>query len=640
MARDGSTVVNEHKSPAGKHVPPLTPGERTLIAKFEELGEGWVVFVRPHLDGDRPSIAILHPEHGAMLWDVREWHVASMRRDAERLITGDERVVLDPIRRLNAVRHRLSQAYVPSWAEAMDTAGNHLFGIVRAGLYLPLATRDDITRLGWSGLREVAVGGDEMPSVGLGRLVPNLNHSVDITADWHEALRDAFSEYHPPSFGGLRSSTRQRELIEREHRPGWWGINGIAGSGKSLVMARRATAMAAVGHRVLLVTYNVTLANYCRALVQDAPDGFVSEMVTVQHFHGLGAAYLRSINVVGPRPGGVPDDEEPDPEEAPDAALQHHYDVVWPAALFAALSARGRPADFVFDTVLVDEAQDFNPAFLDVLQRFGSPGAEFTLAFDTAQRLYSRSNGLDRVDRRRVSRLDRTWRLSPRLADIATALGIAMKVDAPPIVVDEEAIGLFDATNASWVTVDSDAAALVAVRDLLRAWRAELGHRPDSVAVLVRSNEIGVALVEFLASSDIETNHVLPVFNPGQRPTRRQRQDRSRRYKKAFTPHDQRTKVSTIHSYKGWDAERIIFVQPGFDTSDLSSAAIYVAFTRPHTTLAIISDRDLREVRGLFDTHAVDPNPPDLRRAAELLDAAKRQVKKAVTRAPRQMTLH
>lgn len=632
-------MASEEKTTSRARVPPLSPGERTLIARFGELGAGWLVFVRPHLDGDRPSVALLHPENGAMIWDVREWHVPSMKREGDRLIAGDRRDVLDPIDRLTAVRRRLYQDYVPGWAEALDD-DNRLYGIVRAGLYLPGATRADLTRLGWSGLPEVVISGEEMRTAALGWLVPNIDRAVDIIDDWHDALLRTFADYHPPTFGAVRASTRQRELIEREHRSGWWGVNGIAGSGKSLVLARRATAMAARGHRVLLVTYNVTLANYCRALVEDAPDAFVTEMVTVRHFHGLAAAYLSSVNVVGPRPVGGPDDEDPDPGEASDARLQHHYDVAWPVAVESALATEGRPAQFVFDTVLVDEAQDFNPAFLDVLARFGSPDAEFTLAFDTAQRLYSRADGLHRLDRRRISKLDRTWRLSPRLADIATALGIAMKVGAPPIVVDEEAATLFDtSTTALWVTVDSDVAALVAVRDLLAAWRTEPGHRPDSVAVLVRSNEIGVALVELLASSDIETNHVLPVFNPAQRPTRRQRQDRSRCYKKSFTPHDQRTKVSTVHSYKGWDAERVVFVQPRFDLNRLSSTAIYVAFTRPHTTLAIVSDRDLPGVRVLFDTHPVEPDPVDLKRAAELLEAAKIQVQRAVSRPSRQVGL-
>ena len=56
----------------------------------------------------------------------------------------------------------------------------------------------------------------------------------------------------------------------------------------------------------------------------------------------------------------------------------------------------------------------------------------------------------------------------------------------------------------------------------------------------------------------------------------------ARTHKDSFRVGDSRLKVSTIHSFKGWDANRVIFVVPGPRAipSQREPAAIYVGMTR------------------------------------------------------------
>jgi hypothetical protein len=588
----------------------LSAGERALLTTLaDRLPEGWTVFVRPHLDGDRPALALLHPERGVMLWDVRDIDPAQLLGEPHDYRTEDGAPFLDPIDRINAVRRRLYQEYLPAWAEAIEDKPAR-FGVVRVGIYFPSGQTADLARLGMFGRHEKVIGKGGLQGAQLTDLVPNAFQSVEMQREWFETLYQRFGEYHPPTFSQIRPTRRQQELIEDNLTPGWQGIEGVAGSGKSLVLARRATRLAREGRRVLLVTYNLTLANYCRAIVEDSPDRFARGNVVVQHFHGLCHAILRELNEPPPMHPAGRDDAVDAPPISPELLHEQerdHYESRWPERVRAALAKHDIPSEFAFDSILVDEAQDFSPAFFDVLSALqGEPSV--LVAFDRAQRLYARLDGLGpRMDMRRVKKLNATQRLRRRHADIATALGAARGLPTDRIELDDEAEGLFQEAPAQWIAVEDTANAIAATRSLLESWRQADGYRTDASVVLVPSARVGRALVALLREGDIECNHIFPPDEA---------EARSR--KVAFVPHDQRAKVATIHAFKGWEAEDVIVVEPPYGGSR-SAAALYVALTRSKSRLAIVASADPYELQKHFDIGASDADSRLRWRAAELL---------------------
>jgi len=630
-AASGATVVGE-PADGETYVPPLSPGEGQLLAVLRRLlPDGWTVFVRPHLDGDRPALALLHRQRGVMIWDVRDIDLSTIRGAPKSYAHADGAPYLDPIESINVVRQRLYREYLPSWAEAIDER-SVLYGIVRAGIYFPTSAAGDLERLGLSGRPEIVIGRGGLIGGGIASLVPNASRAVEMRDEWYEALYRRFADYHPPTFSGVQPSKRQLELIDEHVSSGWRGIEGVAGSGKSLVLARRAARLAREGNRVLLVTYNLTLANYCRGLVEDAPDRFLSERLIVQHFHGLCHALLRGLEQPAPwspweiesdvelmavepptEPSELRSDAEPKVDlEGAEEEQRRHFEERWPQAVIDALDGSGVPADFVFDEILVDEAQDFSPAFFDVLARLLGEDAGVVLAFDRAQRIYARADGVTgRLDMRRVKKLNGTWRLTPRHAGIATALGVARRLPTDKIQIDDEAPRLWNRDEAAWMAVADIPAAMAVARALLETWRAEPGYRPNETAVLVPSGPVGSALVELLAEADIEVNHVFAVGCDAD----------SRPRKVTFVPHDQRVKVSTIHSFKGWDAKDVVVVEPPTGGSR-ATAALYVALTRPSSRLVVVASRDAYLIRDLFDDLSVDPDPEACARASYLLKRA------------------
>jgi UvrD-like helicase C-terminal domain len=297
-----------------------------------------------------------------------------------------------------------------------------------------------------------------------------------------------------------------------------------------------------------------------------------------------------------------------------DERVRDHFEVRWPDAVLEAVRNRRRPPEFVFDAILVDEAQDFSPPFFDVLAELLAPAGGVMLAFDRAQRLYARADGIQgRLDMRYVKKLNGTRRLRLRHANIATTLGASRRLPTAKIELDEGVPALFSDDDAKWASVPDAAAALAVARDVLERWRAADGYRTDGTVVLVPSNPIGRALVTLLGEGDIETNHIFSM-GPGEVDGRRR--------KLSFGPHDQRVKVATIHSFKGWEADDVVLVEPPSGGSQ-SAAAVYVALTRPKSRIVVVASTDPYQLRQHFDELLAEPDPAVVTRAEELIAQAR-----------------
>lgn len=131
-----------------------------------------------------------------------------------------------------------------------------------------------------------------------------------------------------------RSQYRVLSQLRRRNRA---LICGAAGSGKTFLALEKARRLAGEGRSVLLMCYNVRLAEWLRAAVADLP------AVEVFHYHGLCLEICRRARQPEPRP---------DPRTG---NLDDFFRYELPQAMLEALpNASGR-----YDAVLVDEAQDF-----------------------------------------------------------------------------------------------------------------------------------------------------------------------------------------------------------------------------------------------------------------------------------------
>ncbi len=144
-------------------------------------------------------------------------------------------------------------------------------------------------------------------------------------------------------------------------------IEGVAGSGKTMLAQAQAEKFADMGKSTLLVCYNKTLAKWVGDTIADE----YKDLITVKHFHGLCAGWARKAGIdFSPPRQGINDFWR-------DQAADIFLDAI----------------DMVpekYDAVIVDEGQDFYPNWwmpLEMINEAGDEGPMYVF-YDPRQNLY------------------------------------------------------------------------------------------------------------------------------------------------------------------------------------------------------------------------------------------------------------
>lgn len=124
-------------------------------------------------------------------------------------------------------------------------------------------------------------------------------------------------------------------------------VEGVAGSGKTLLAVERALAFARQGIRCLFVCYNRELARWIREQIVADPDRTeIAKLVDVYHFHALAADLAKEA--------GLPFELPTAPAEA-----RQFWDEDAVSILEAASASLFAMAEPRYGALVVDEAQDF-----------------------------------------------------------------------------------------------------------------------------------------------------------------------------------------------------------------------------------------------------------------------------------------
>jgi hypothetical protein len=637
-----------------RFLPPLTRGELELAGYFDSaLPDGWRIYVRPHLDGDLPSLAILHDEHGGMLWDVVESRtpreVPESQGDPLGVVSGRS-----PAERLERVRRKIYGMYVPRLGENVDI-DQKWFGVIRLGLFFANHSRAEADSFIDGHAHVARIGHGELATLPLAEIVPNLRRRVDIDRTSWAELDQLFSAYFssPASLESVLLKGPQIPLAKP--KPGYEVITGVAGSGKSLVLVHRAVNIASQGRRVLLLTFNRTLTNYISDVRVMVPGRYVQDRITIKHLHGLcvdlirvhGWPYLGTGALSMGVDRGAESDERYDSDfDVPDQDL---FDERLPRRAIEAIE-RGVPSQYQFDALLIDEAQDISPLFLEVATRLlRGPAPEVVAVTDPAQAIYPRRSALDdEVIRARFGKpkaLRVGFRLPRRNVEAANAFSAMWGLLTPQIDPPDEGLGLETGLLAWHQGADEPTLAAKALETATR-WLGEPSSRPERIAVLVPSKPFGAAFVQLLAEQDIGANHIFAVggtggpmddsaTEPASKNARRDRIRFEQSMKASFSVRDQRMKVSTVQSFKGWESDRLVCVLPPTTTTDPEYLAfLYVALTRSRGDMVFIGSHDayrLGEI--LLDRLERGEVSPEIRaRFAELHAQATRDLARHVRR--------
>jgi hypothetical protein len=181
---------------------------------------------------------------------------------------------------------------------------------------------------------------------------------------------------------GKEIDYRDKQLLFSKSKNEHIKIKGVAGSGKTLTLAKRAVnAHKRHDDHVLILTYNLTLRSYVRDRISDVREGFNWGYFHINNYHQL---ILETLNIHGKKVM-VPDGMK---------AEDYFDDLFRNINLFDDIEKD----IYKFKTILIDEIQDYKPEWIEIIRKyFIEKDAELVLFGDEKQNIYERKLDQDKT---------------------------------------------------------------------------------------------------------------------------------------------------------------------------------------------------------------------------------------------------
>ncbi len=604
---------------------PLTDGESRVLEFFDRhLPEGWEIYIQPHLNGLQPDFVVLHPEIGIGVFEVKDWDFGALRyfakekqlwaKDRSGNIFSRERD--NPVRKLRSYKQAIMDLYCAGLTKG---AG---FGVIAAGVIFTKVRRSEALKLcrrlrtddeDKYSRRYPVAGEDTLKGGYLNTLFPLVydnsspvisEEAVKVFRGW---LREPYSARE--QYESISLDNDQKRGSDGRTESGFRRVRGPAGSGKTEVVARRAALLAMQNKRVLVTCFNITMMNYLRDAVARhirAECGLDEQLrframrkFEVMYVHKWvsdcwellqGEGKSRLVEDTGPKNRSYFAEEhevckncgvELQMSSSRMTFCEECQSGIWAIKLRDVYAAYKREASDLpmYDAVVADEGQDLSLDWWRCLSSAVHGGGECLLAVDKTQNVYGRAKAWT-DEAMAGSGFRGAWfnlgssyrlpsRLLPIIKDYAGQFLQNEDVDIPKDMTSDSMIT--DSCKLRWIQLSPGARdGSVICADEMDLQMREL---PSDMAnadcvILAQSNSMGKRIVTEFQRRNL---NVLELFDTDQR--------ESRRKKLRFYKGAPKVKISTIHSYKGWESRQLVIWLWSLDTTE-QKCLFYVAMTR------------------------------------------------------------
>jgi hypothetical protein len=572
----------------------LPSDEREVFELFDKkLLPEWEMYIKPHLNGLNPDVVLVNPKAGIAVFNI---------------IKSDQ-IIGNPLEKIQFYKEEILRLYCTSLKEHF---GNNGAGAIIAGLVftrVPQASLDSyylFSNRSYPKYYPIA-GSDSLVAGDLNKLFPEWsqwgkhNPSSLMSESTGDDLRKWLGEpdYSQIPQNPLRLNTRQRAIAETRTETFYRRVKGAAGSGKTQALAARAAVLASEGKRVLVCLFNITLRYYPRDLAWQHATSLPWNSglkIDFLHFHdwckrvcfisGRGDDYKPLSNTLRVA-SSTEEEKELILHERLPILVQQIYDETVQARSIAELeqnytNSSTNDAPPRYDSILVDEGQDFTLRWWKTLEKALMPDGEMLFVADTTQNVYGRDfNWLKEEIRTGGFRgpwfeLGPSYRLPSRLITILQRFAdefLDEDVDIPRPAQEELNLDL----QLRWIQVSSripidDCAEEVGnicfkeVQDL----RKNSSILDSDITFLAHTHKIGRVFVRRCenANPEVPVHHIFGI------------DEHDKRNKKLdFRPEDPRMKATTLHSFKGLESRHLIIHISSITRED-DPALFYTALTR------------------------------------------------------------
>lgn len=570
------------------------------LERSPQLNEHDSLLLAPEFSGEKCDIILVRPGKGILLLNILEGKPSLEK-------------ITEAIERLHALQRNLMRQHLSNMWGKIASHKSGVWNMIRMAILFPdcdcrttyswvnnlpypLTLAKQVTHINGHdvpcGLKYVRfVGNDALTSdkwaMRLNDFAPIYDNDNFDDTTYTSLIKLVSPSWHSYKEGkGIELDTVQQRLADVPNRT--VQINGVAGSGKTQILVQRAVnTHLLTGRPILILAYNITLANYLLARLNQVKADFSRNQFIINHYHGFFKENALSL-------GLKPEQRRTNGQKyIDDDEYTYSYDLV-------EFFSRKESETKRFDNIFIDEIQDFKPEWIEIIRRyFLTPGGEMVVFGDAAQNLYNRpldSKGQIKIQIGRNgwnNSLNKSHRfVSQSLSDLLAAFNHRF-IDTDNLGVAHQTSVFEEYSCLSYHNIGTDATA-EQISELCHSIILDENRPAKDIAILGGRNALLQEIEKCLSdNSDID---VIATFETsGEAETVRHGDSKyperdicsiARGKRARFTVDNQCLKISSVHCFKGWESPCVIII---IEACERNSRLIYTGLTRARERVIVIN---------------------------------------------------
>lgn len=575
-----------------------TEGEWTLLNfLLDNLDDTFEIYFQPYLNGDNPDFAIMRKGSGVLLIEVKDWDLIHYCVDEKSKwkLRKYSTPIKSPLEQVENYKSNLFNLHLENLHNKSIENKNH-WATVNCAVYFHKSTESNLKSFLLDNFKSPQYD-SYIKFVSYFGLLGNDSLTVDklnshLTKFWlnktsyyfDETLYKSFQRYLKPPIHqkeegiNINYSKEQQELIRSEIRPRR-KIKGVAGSGKTFVLAKRAVnAHIRTNERILILTYNLSLKNYIHDRISDVREDFHWDNFYLTNYHQFFKTQANNYNL----------------DILSLGAWQN-------TSFFESVKDNIKK----FDVVLIDEIQDYMQSWIDIITTYFTHNeTEFVVFGDEKQNIYNRE--LDENNEPIVRTIPSVWnkslnishRFASNIGNIAikfqkTVFGLKYGADELKVMSQFDfETRIIEYHFFSTYTTDELYKTVYSVLERNQIHSSDAGILGSKVEIL-RDLDFAIRTKRHENTSvTFESEEEYQKFKINKNKIEELRQFKKNHfYMKTGT-----VKLSTIHSFKGWEIDTLfLFIEKEDDNTDenpedfTTAELIYTGLTRARKNLIVFN---------------------------------------------------
>lgn len=611
-----------------------TAGELHLLNFLNKtLDDTFEVFFQPYLNGDMPDIVILKKNSGVYLIEVKDYDLNLYERGPSSWFveTGGikKQAIKSPIKQVQKYKENLYNLHIEGLLEKKIKNFKYM-SIVTCAMYFHNATTKQIndfvetkstekdhdkylsyiSHFDFFGYDQLEKGKfDEMLT---SRSMNKKSYLFD------EELYNSFKRYLiPPTHildqgKDISYSSEQQSIIDADPKI-QLRVSGVAGCGKTFTIAKRAVdAYKRHKGKVLILTFNISLKNLIRDKISMVRDEFSWNAFHIIHYHEFFKSQANNL-------------------ELPINGIGSWNDVTFFESV--------KDKIYKYQTIIIDEIQDFQEEWVKIIRRyFLKEEGEILFFGDEKQNIYHRTMEVETkkpytgVIGGRWRSMKTSFRMSNDIGRLSTSFqkeffegkyvlddqilresqrDIFEEIDKPVLKYHNisgypkpaEAIAKAYSTFASQEGIhNNDITILASKVHLLREVDFLIRQKNIRTNVMFESTElltelcskrkIGIGSYYQFENRKLSNNPEDSDLNMKLKLIHEDVDNIRKSKKFHFYPNAGTLKLSTTHSFKGWETHTLILIIDKLESGESSldsNELIYTAMTRCRSNLIILN---------------------------------------------------